>query len=377
MGTPSVSRYSQPALDVGDPVQDVLARRELEAWLDRQVARYQNKLVQRTTDITSTVGLVRMVPGGDFLLDDDKDLPGIWGPPGSLLWASGESLMVYGPPGVYKSTLVQWLVLARIGLVVDEVLGHKVVDNGGRVLYLAMDRPTQVRRSLRRMVRADQRDLLNQRLTVHRGPLPVNLTTERHQRWLAEVCMEGGYTTVVLDSLKDVAPRLHEDEPASGYNLARQETLASGIELIEIHHNRKSGKDGRNADTLDDVYGSRHITSGAGSVLGLFGEVDKHGYVVLRQLKALENFAKKLWVTMESTTGVLTASHTAPERLTEGWLEVHSVLMRRPDGMTLAEITREVTGDTGRDARKRMAERLRRMKEKDAARHVDDRWLLP
>jgi hypothetical protein len=249
----------------------------------------------------------RVVDGAAFLLDEDDALPALWGPSGAMLWARGESLMLYGPPGRLKSTLAQWLTLARLGLVPD-VLGYPVTDDGGRVLYLAMDRPAQVRRGMRRMVNPDMAPVLAKRLEVRKGPLAVNVATEKHTRYLADLCRSEGFTTVVVDSVKDVAPRLSDDEVASYYNLARQEALAAGIEWIELHHDRKANKDGRAAATLDDVYGSRHLTAGAGSVIGLFGDLEADGHVTMRQHKALEDYHPRLTVTVDSATGALSAT---------------------------------------------------------------------
>jgi replicative DNA helicase len=101
----------------------------------------------------------RIVDGGAFLLDGPVDVPVLWGHENDVAWAAGESLLIVGPPGVGKSTLVQQLVLARIGLR-GSVLGWPVAPEPGRVLYVAADRPEQVRRSMARMVSPADRPVL-------------------------------------------------------------------------------------------------------------------------------------------------------------------------------------------------------------------------
>jgi replicative DNA helicase len=223
----------------------------------------------------------RVVDGGAFLLDGPADVPALWGQGGDVAWAAGESLLIVGPPGVGKSTLVQQLVLARIGLR-GPVLGWPVASEDRRVLYVAADRPEQVRRSMARMVSPADRPVLSEHLVVWRGPLPDDLGS--HPALLAEMAREHGAGTVVLDSLKDVALDLVKDDVGARVNHALQLALADGIEVVALHHQRKHGRDGQRPTRLADVYGSAWITAGAGSVILLWGQPGD-AYVELTQLK--------------------------------------------------------------------------------------------
>ncbi|MFG1780928.1 AAA family ATPase [Rhodococcus oryzae] len=203
-----------------------------------------------------------MVDGASFILDIPPGTPAVWGEGSSVLWAEGEALMICGPPGVGKTTLMGQVLLALIGLR-DSALGLpvKTVD---KVLYLAMDRPKQIARALARTVTESDRETLTERLMIWPGPPPQDLA--RNPDVLAELANEAKADVVIIDSLKDAAIKLSEDEVGSGYNRARQTLLRDGVEIAELHHTVK-----RSEPTLDSVYGSTWLTSGAGSVVMLTG----------------------------------------------------------------------------------------------------------
>jgi hypothetical protein len=215
----------------------------------------------------------RKLDGATFIFSSPLETPAIWGTPGGeVAWAPGEALMIVGPDGVGKSTVAQQLVLGRIG-VLSELLGLSIAPAEGGVLYLAMDRPAQVARSLHRMVDEERHaEILRDRLIVWKGPPPVNVLASPTALadWIeAEF---GAVSDVVIDSLKDLAPKLSEDEVGSKVNLARQELLARGVDVLEIHHQRKEQRGQGKPRTLADVYGSRWLTAGAGSVVLLWGD---------------------------------------------------------------------------------------------------------
>jgi hypothetical protein len=190
-------------------------------------------------------------------------------------------LMLFGGNGVFKSTLSHLLVFARLGLLGPDgrpradhrrvapddhpddwgaVLGMPVrpADPAATVVYLAGDRPRQIRRAMRRHRRDWMREVLHDHLVVHDGPLPFELTTAKDA--LADLVMERKGSDVFVDSVKDYCPKPSDDESANGYNRARQECVARGMQWVENHHNRKqvngAAKDAR-TNGIDDVYGSR------------------------------------------------------------------------------------------------------------------------
>jgi replicative DNA helicase len=213
------------------------------------------------------------VAGGTFALDDARHgADTLWGEDENVLWSAGESLMIFGPQGTVKTTLMQRLALHRVGLLGGPLLGFPVRIEAGfkPFLYLAMDRPRQAARSIRRMVREDQRELLNERLIAWKGPLPFNVAAEpdRLATWAAEFGVGG----IAVDSLKDLAPGLSKDEVGAAINIAFQSCTAGGIEVLMAHHPRKGNSDDREPSNLDGVYGSTWLTAGCGSVICIWGE---------------------------------------------------------------------------------------------------------
>jgi replicative DNA helicase len=210
----------------------------------------------------------RYHPGGDWILDAPEGIPAVWGEHDDVLWAEGETLIVAGPSGVGKTTLTGQLVFARLGLL-DDVLGRPVTPTSSKVLYLAMDRPRQIQRALARLATLDHRDTLNARLVARPGPPPQDVA--RHPEILAYMANTAAADTIIVDSLKDAAIGLSDDEVGASVNRAMQIALADGIEVCALHHQRKS-QAGHKPKTLEDLYGSTWISAGAGSVVLLWGE---------------------------------------------------------------------------------------------------------
>jgi AAA domain/Bifunctional DNA primase/polymerase, N-terminal len=212
------------------------------------------------------------VPGGTFILDTDPNPVAVWGRGESVLMASGEALIIAAPQGCGKTTLAGQLILGRCGFEeFAELLDYPIRVGQRRSLYLAMDRPKQAARSFSRMVGSSWREELDNKLSVWEGPPPYDLA--KHPAILLALCQEADADTVVIDSLKDAAIGLSDDETAAGYNRARQMAITAGVEVIELHHIRKltTGQKNR-SPALDDLYGSTWITSGTGSVILLTGE---------------------------------------------------------------------------------------------------------
>ena len=215
----------------------------------------------------------KTVPGGTFIFDRPKEVPAVWGQGEKIFWAMGEGFMIAGRQGLGKTTLEGLLIAAMVGIGDGHVLGLRVARAGGPVLLLAMDRPSQVAGSLaRQFTEHRDRAILDEKLIIRPGPPPVDLA--KRPEILTQMATELGAVAVFVDSLKDAALGLSDDEVAASYNRARQTLLMSGRQICDLHHTRKPPgvTKTKTKPTIDDIYGSTWLTSGCGSVILLDGE---------------------------------------------------------------------------------------------------------
>lgn len=304
----------------------------------------------------------RAVDGAAFVADESAEIAAVWGSGQQVLWAEGEGLMVVGPDGVGKTSLVQQLVRARLGLA-DELLGFPVAPTARKVLMIAADRPRQSARSFRRMTSDEDLEILRDRLVVWRGPLPFDVTAEPSR--LAEFTKGYGADTLVTDSLKDVALDLSKDEIGGRVNLACQEVIAEGIELGVIHHQRKETSGGGKPKHLADVYGSRWLTAGMGSVILLWGEAGDL-VVELNHLKQPAEEVGPLDLVHDHRTGTTIVR----ERPT-----VESLLAQASFGLTVSDTARLYFGTEGKPTANQIEKVRRRLEaliEKGDAERRDD-----
>lgn len=230
----------------------------------------------------------RTVPGGSFVLDQPDTPPAIWGKGETIAWAEGEAMMLCGPAGVGKTTVAVQLIAGRLGLLDDDLLGLPVQPGSKRVLYLAMDRPPQISRAMGRVFTEQQRAALDARLVVWKGPPPYDLA--RRPETLLKMCRQANADTVVVDSLKDAVLKLSDDESGSGYNRARQRALVEGVQMLEMHHQRKASGDNKKPSRIDDVFGSTWLTAGAGSVFVLWGQAGDPVVELLHLKQPIQEF---------------------------------------------------------------------------------------
>jgi replicative DNA helicase len=224
-------------------------------------------------DMTEHPQLVR---GADYILKAPDHVPAIFGQGRDVLWAQGEGLLIVGPQGVGKTTILQQLALRRAGVLQGDLIGYSVAADTERLtLYLALDRPQQIARSFKRMVSDDQA-LLLAGLVIWKGPLPFSVVKEP-EKLLAFVQDIGEIAkrpvgTVCADSIKDIAAPLSSDEVGSALNRAVGGLISAEIEFAASHHQRKATSENKKPRSLDDVYGSTWLTAGMGSVLLAWGE---------------------------------------------------------------------------------------------------------
>ncbi|MFC5034322.1 AAA family ATPase [Streptomyces sp. SID13666] len=278
-----------------------------------------------------------IVDGWRFVTETGADKQPLWGTSAQTVWASGESLMIVGAPGVGKTTLAHQVVMARLGLA-SGVLDMPVAP-GKRVLYLAMDRPQQIARALARRIEPEHMSRVRDGLAVWQGPLPATL--DREPDLLADLAAAHQADTIVIDSLKDAVSTLVDDALAVAYNNARQRAIRQGVEVMELHHQRKATEGAPRAQrpTLDRVYGSTWLTSGAGSILFIGGEAGDPA-VTLHHLKCPTGEVGPLQVLHDHEHGT---SQVDPA------LDPIAILRQRPDGLTVRELATIQSGDSNPD----------------------------
>jgi replicative DNA helicase len=270
----------------------------------------------------------RIADGRTFAFSKSSATGQLWGG----AWVEGEGTMFCAPQGVGKTTLAQRVGLARIGIG-THVLGMPVARTEAPVLYVAADRPNQAARSLARMVDEDTHgDRLAELLRVWRGPLPFDVLDEPTR--LAGFARTHGAETLILDTLHAIAPDLARDETGSRLNLAFQSVVASGIELLVCHHQRKAQADNKKPTTLDDVYGSTFLTAGLGSVVLLWGKPGDP-IVELRHLKQPAEEVGPFTVTIDHDTGQLAVTEAT---------NLRDLLATTPEGLTAQTAATNLAG---------------------------------
>lgn len=296
----------------------------------------------------ATHAATRAVRGGS-VLDVADSVPSRWGEGDRCLWARGEPLILCGPDGIGKTTLAQQVVLHLAGVRTGPLLGLPV-EPARRVLYLACDRPAQAMRSFRRMVTEDDRAALDDRLVVWRGPLPFD--GARENGGLLSMAKELAADVVVVDSLKDIAADLSKEESGQGVNTAVQRLVAADIDVLALHHQRKTQAGSGPPRALADVYGSRWITAGAGSVLMLWGEAGD-SVVELRHLKQPAEPVGPVKLLHDHATGTTTVLEHV-----DAWQALHGAR----NGITAAGAACAMTGEPTPD--RNAIERARRQLER-------------
>lgn len=288
----------------------------------------------------------------EFLVEQNIESPTVWGEGSDVLWAIGQSLMVVGPPGVGKTTLLAQLVAGRLGIM-DEVLGFEMAMGAKKVLYLAMDRPAQIRGIFRRLLTARQIEEVKDDLRFWEGPLEKDLAS--NPAHLVELCERHEADTLVVDSVKDLtAGDISTDAVGGPLNRAFQSVLASGVELLLTHHQRKGQAGGPKPKTLEDVHGNSAFRNGAGSVLLIWGEAGGEN-VELVHLKQPVALVGPLDVAHDHDRGISSVVKKPPDPYT--------VLRGVAGGLTALELARVRLGgaEPGKNDVSRATRLLRQM----------------
>lgn len=338
-GTREAEIHYLPSSEVGNGAGNAMERADGNA--DRPLNRAVPFPGPVGTELPSDETGWHFRSAGAFL-SSVKDVVPLWGDRDTPLWQKGESLMLVGPPGVGKSTLAHHIILAGLrggGI----VLGRQVAPIEGRVIYLAMDRPQQIARAFQRLVTEEDMPVLEERMIFHAGPLKKS--PQKDPFFLAKMARHFGATMIVVDSMKDIMSSPSDEEAANAYNMARQKCLADGVEWIELHHNRKSNGDNKAPKALDDVYGNRFLTAGAGSIFSLWGESGAER-LHLTHIRQPGNGLRPTWIKLTKNTGAMEV---------EGGQVTLDELLHLPNGVTTTEVAARLYGSKEKVAAARQA----------------------
>lgn len=302
--------------------------------------------------------------GSEFIFNPKADVSPVWGEGSSVLWAAGEPFILVGPTGVGKTTITQQLIAARMGLR-DEVLGYPVAMHSGKILYLASDRPNQIRRAFRRLFGPDDAKILDSDLVV--WPRPPTQDFASNPDALYAMARSQGADTVVVDSAKDVVSNLNEPAQGQALNRAFQICVAADVEVLCMHHTRKKVPGTKRS--IDDVYGG-WLSAGAGSVVMLDGQPGD-AVVELLHLKQPSDDVGPLRIVHDHDSGI--------SRIDRGKVDLLQVLATTPGGMTahaLVELESE-TSNPSKNAVEKMRQRLDRLVREGRAHLRDENGKSP
>lgn len=253
----------------------------------------------------------RAFPAGDWALEEQTSSRAVIGSGQRILWAKGETFFIVGDTGHGKSTVTQNTTRANIGLIPD-ILGFEAISFQS-ILYIAADRPAQIKASLKRMVTDANRQTWNDRVVVHEGPPGFCLNDDPFKflpfiRELAEKMERFPFDCVICDSLKDMVSQMDENTDGIHINQALQSVCQQDIQVLVDIHPRKmgSGRDKERNPVLDDVGGNKNITAGAGSVM-FIGAPD-NGSHPLYHLKSPSERIEGLAVRYDKPTGNITTT---------------------------------------------------------------------
>lgn len=234
--------------------------------------------------------------GDEFLFGEvASDVP-IWGEGDNLLWVEGGGLMIPSDQGLGKSLTAQQIIAARLGVGPRELLGLPItpLDPGKVVVYLALDRPRQIARSMARLFRTrDERAIAKARLKIWTKPMPIDILGDPYAfaDWIQDT-FGSNVGDLIIDSVKDLTPaNLSDGDVGQSLDMAWKECRARGMNTLILHHERKTGNNESRANrqpSLDNIYGSVWLTSGMDSILHISG---KQGENLVRytHLKAIIN----------------------------------------------------------------------------------------
>ena len=283
-------------------------RADLRAGLQRKATDEAIRLAGRGPDSWSAADLEG---GVTFALGADSPPPPVWGDAEYGPWPTSEFAVFFGASGSYKTTVTHNLLMGLAGVPgFEECLGLPVAPlaDGEKVLYLALDRQYQSRRSLKRLLSSlSDRDLqrFESKVVIWSQPVPVDAASNPDAlvSWVLELASLSGTTfrAVILDNVTDAFGDMADTGNAMAAGQALNRLANLGVNVLALSHSKKIG--GGEPSGIDDLYGGTMFSVRSGSVLSLWVQSRESSLVSLRQFKKPygEDFVGQfLW---DDTTG--------------------------------------------------------------------------
>lgn len=178
---------------------------------------------------------------------------------------------------------------------------------------------------------------------------PVETLLDEDPELLVRLATENEADTLYVDSLKDICAEPSTEVTGLAVRRAYSLCIAEGIEVCLLHHDRKAGADSKGRILkLADVYGSRFITAGAGSVIALNGG-SGDPIIDLRHLKQPSQEVGPLRVALDFDTSEMSIFKGS---------DVYGILRNAKNGVTANDAARLLYGTEAPTAKER--ERARR-----------------
>ncbi|MDN4473571.1 bifunctional DNA primase/polymerase [Demequina zhanjiangensis] len=293
--------------------------------------------------------------GAEFMFGEASEYVPIWGDGERLLWAEKGGLMIASDQGLGKSLTAQQIIAARLGIGPGDLLGLPVhpLSEDRSVVYLALDRPNQIARSMSRLFDSEAgQNVAYERLRVWTKPLPLDVLGDpfAFADWVQDTFGET-VGDLVIDSVKDLTPaNLSNGEVGQALDMAWKECRARGISTLILHHERKTGNDVSRANrqpALDNIYGSVWLTSGMDSVVHIQGKQGEN-VVTYSHLKHILEGLDPITAMHDQEHGrteVLDAGSSRPGSVGKGEAIFHAIASRSARGETVT--VAQIVGETG------------------------------
>lgn len=269
---------------------------------------------------------------------DVPDAPAIWGDEESPYSSEGQAWMIAGADGTGKTSLACQYVKARLGLPTWEMWGLPVrtLERDASVIYVAMDRPVQIRQALARGMDDLSKKAIRGRFHMWTGPTPHLLSTLEGQEWMLARVQDRHAGLVVFDSRKDLGDVL-DNRAVSGIARCIALLVSEGIEVLILHHTNKGG-----GISLESIQGFREVFSGLGSVLILEGKPGGDE-ITVHHAKPIKRPHEALRVRHDHATG-----RSVVVALPEGVADVRLDLQKGADDEGVRRLSEELVEELNR-----------------------------